>query len=52
MLLIEFPLFGALGVVVDLRLLDVLGLEGGDHVECIFQVGHLADRVLEARDLD
>lgn len=52
MLFVEFPLFSAFGVVVDLRLLNVLGLEGCDHMECIFQIGHLADRVFEACDLD
>lgn len=52
MLLVKLPLFGALGMVVDLRLLDLLGLEGSDHVEGVFEVGHLADRVLEAGDVD
>lgn len=51
-LLIELPLLGTFGVVVDLGLLDLLGLEGCDHVEGVFEVCHLADCVLEALDLD
>jgi hypothetical protein len=39
-------------VVVYLGFFDVLQLEGGDHVECVLQEGHLADCVLESLDLD
>jgi hypothetical protein len=39
-------------MVVDLGLLNALGLEGADYLKGLIQVAHLADRVLESLDLN